>query len=146
MSFLLAGIIASTAVSAYGTDKANKADRATAELETFSDLLDIEQLKSDTAIQEYNMRTDLASLESEQVAVASAMGKRSSGEGFQRMQEVAREDMEKNIVRGKEQVTRAEKFGKVSASARESATKSRATTRNIGTFTSGLLSFSKALA
>jgi len=142
MSFLLAGILSLSAMAS--ADQANKADRAGAELETFQDLLDVEQLKSDTAIQEYNMRTDLASLESEQVATASAMGKRSSGEGFKRMQEVSREDMEKNITRGKEQVVRAERFGKVSASARKKASESRATSRKIGAVTSGLMSFSRA--
>lgn len=130
--------------SMYSTGEANKEDKATAELEKFQDLLDVEQLKSDVAINELNSRRNLASIEGEQVAMASAMGKRSSGQGFKRMQAVGREDMEENIARDKRQVTRAEKYGKVSASARDRASSSRAKQRNISTMTTGLLSFSRA--
>ena len=139
MSWLIAGI--AVAGSVLSTSEANKAERDANELSKYQDLLDVE---SDTAISELNTRRDLASLESEQVAMASAMGKRSSGQGFQRMQDVSREDMETNIARDKREVERAEKFGKVSASARDRATSSSTTARNIGTMTTGLLSFSRA--
>ena len=142
MSWLIAGI--AVAGSVLSTSEANKAERDANELSKYQDLLDVERLKSDTAISELNTRRDLASLESEQVAMASAMGKRSSGQGFQRMQDVSREDMETNIARDKREVERAEKFGKVSASARDRATSSSTTARNIGTMTTGLLSFSRA--
>ena len=142
MSWLIAGI--TVAGSLYSMSEANKAERDATELSKYQDLLDVERLKSNVAINELNTRRGLASLESEQVAMASAMGKRATGQGFQRMQEVGREDMEENIARDKREVERAEKFGRVSASAKDRATASRIKSRQIGTMTTGLLSFSRA--
>ena len=110
---------------------ASDAEKKANKYSMYQDLIDVENLAQETAIQEYGMRQDLSSLESEQVAQTAAMGKRSSGEGMQRMQEVARGDMESNIQRMQKGVELSRKYGKVSAGARESASKAKEQQRNL---------------
>ena len=141
---IIAGIMAGASI--LSAMSASGADKEASELEKFQSLIDVERFKTDASIQEYNERRDLASIESEQVAMASAMGKRSTGGSMGRLQEIGREELEANIERSQSEVRRAEKYGEVSRSAIDSARKSRTTQRGIGVATKGLMSLSKAFA
>lgn len=110
---------------------ASDAEKKANKYSKYQDLIDVENLAQESAIQEYNMRQDLSSLESEQIATASAMGKRGSSAGVQRMQDVARGDMESNIKRMQSDVELSRKYGKVSAGARERASKAKKQQRNL---------------
>ena len=144
MSLLLGAIMLGSAMFSAGS--ADKAEGDADDLAKFQGLLDVESMKQDSYLNEYNERRDLASIESSQVAMASAMGKRASGGSFDRMQEVARDDLDANVTRSRAEIRKAEKYGRVSDSARRSASDSRSTGRSVGVITSGLMSMSKALA
>jgi len=144
MSWLIAGI--AVAGSLLGNKGASDADKEADDIAKFQDLIDVERMAGDVALNELNTRRGLAGLESEQIAIASAMSKSAEGAGFQRMQEVARTDMNDNFERQQGEVDRARKYGKVSASARDRATDARSKQRTISTVTGGLMSYAKAFA
>ena len=142
MSWLVAGITAGA--SLLSNKNANEADRQANDIDKYQDLIDVERLAGDVAIQEYNMRLEQSAIESEQVATASAMGKRAEGGSFDRIQETGRDDMERNISRNEDELKRARSMGAISADAKDKSTRAKTTGRNINTATTGLLSFSKA--
>ena len=144
MSWIVAGI--AMIGGAVSSSKANKADREANAIAKNQDLIDVERFKGDVALEEYNMRLNLNQLESEQVVMASAMGK-GVGEGsMANIQAVGRKDLEENVNRMNTEVDRAVKYGQVSANARDRATNARTSQRTNEAVTSGLLSFSKAFA
>ncbi len=142
MSWLIAGI--AMAGSLMSDKGASGADKEADDIAKFQDLIDVERMAGDVALNELNTRRGLANLESEQVAMASAMGKTGEGAGFERMQDVGREDMEDNFARQQSEVSRARKYGKISAGARDRASDAKAKQRYASSVTSGLMSFSKA--
>lgn len=144
MSWIVAGImVAGKAVSA---SNANKAERDANTLATYQTLIDTERMKADVALADYNMTNELASIESEQVAMTSAMGKRSDSAGLQRLQEVGRDDLQENVNRMYDEVGRKESYDAVTLKARDKTLQANKKTRTTGAVTSGLLSFSKAFA
>lgn len=142
MSFLVAGISAGIAV--VGASQANKAEKRASEIEKFQSMIDVEEFASEMSLSSYNATMELGQLESEQEAMASAMGKRTSGAGFQRTQEVGREDLAENIARTEKEVAKARKYGEVSRSAIDVRTKASQKTRATGAVGTGLLSYAKA--
>ena len=144
MSWIMAGIVAGG--SLLSASAGNQAEKEAADIEKFQGKIDVERLKGDAALASYNMTRDLGALESEQVAMSAAMGKQAGMGSVANIQEVGREDLATNIDRMDDEVNRAVKFGKVSDSARDRMTKSKATQRNLKAGTTGLLSFAKAFA
>lgn len=144
MSWIVAGIAAVGAIAS--SSSANQAEKEAADLEKFQGLIDVERLKSDASLQSYNMTRENNSLESEQVAMAAAMGKQAGVGSVENIQSVGRADLADNIKRMDDEVTRAEQFGSVSDSARDRMTKANAKSRNLKAGTTGLLSFAKAFA
>lgn len=144
MSWIVAGI--ATVAKIASNSRANEAEREANALAKHQDQIDVERFKGDVALEEYNMRLGLAQLESDQVAMSSAMGKQVGEGSVANIQDVGRKDLEENVTRMQDEVSRAERYGSVSDSARDSALKSRTSQRRNETVTSGLLSFSKAFA
>lgn len=144
MGWIIAGIAAVGAIAS--ASAANKEEKAAADLEKFQGRIDVERLKSDTALASYNMTRENSALESHQVAMSAAMGKQAGVGSVANIQDVGRADLADNIGRMDDEVARAEKFGAVSDSARDRSAAARSKQRNIGAGTTGLLSFAKAFA
>ena len=144
MSWIVAGIAAVGAVASSASG--NRADKEAAAYEKFQNQIDVERFKGEAALAQYNMTRELGQLESEQVAVAAAMGKQSNGGSVANIQEVGRADLADNMARIDSEVARAEKYGKVTDSAIDKGVSMGNKQRNIKTGTVGLLSFAKAFA
>ncbi len=142
LPLLIAGIAAGTSIlSVMG---ANKADKEAADLEKFQNLIDVEKFAGDMALASYNATLEQGIAESEQTAIASAMGKRSQGGSQANIKKVGRDTLKENITRTEREVARARKYGKISNNAIDKRTKAKAASRSIGTVSSGLMSLGKA--
>ncbi len=141
MSLLLAALATFATVGA-----GNQARDDAAETEKYQNLIDIEKFAQDTAIAQYNATVGLGQIESEQIASAAAMGKRSSGGSVANIQKVAREDQARNFARMDEDLLSAKRSGKVSRDAISRGASATNKAKTFGAIGRGLMTLGKGLA
>jgi len=136
-SWLVAGL------SIAGVSSANSADKRSAEIEKYQNLINVERTASDASLASYNATLEQGISESEQTANAAAMGKRSEGGSQGNIKKLGREVLAENIKRTDREVSRNRKFAAISNKAIDQTTKAKTTARTIGALSGGLMSFSK---
>ena len=148
---------ASDAMGVADNYRASEAEVKANTLRKHQSSLETDRYKTELAIQQYNMTRDLSTLESEQVAMASAMGKRAEGGSFERVQDTQKKDLAMNKDRMSSAMANADAMNALthssldlsskairdSAKSYDRANKYNAKTRKIGTITSGLMSIAK---
>ncbi len=147
MSAIVAGVMAAVAIVGK-----KKQDKEAAEAGDYGDQLagiqtDIESQKamSDAAVQGYNMTEAYGQLESEQNALASAMGKSRDSAGFKEMQSKGKSDLNRDTTRLREEAELVGKYGEITKSAQRSATASGQSQRSSSTNIAGLLTASRMM-
>ncbi len=123
--------------------RADEADRTADILAGYQDEINYQRALSDASVQAYNMTNEFGQLISQQQAVASGMGKSSTGGSAQAMNREGQRTLNRDIQRLYEGAEFVRMTGDVNAAARSASSAAKSSSRSNNLMKSGLLLGSK---